>query len=479
MCDYRSAVGDVNIMLTSKEAKINRILIAAPKSGSGKTMITCALIRALKIRGLKVGARKCGPDYIDPMFHRKALDVESGNLDPYFTDEEMLKYLLVSGCRDNDMTVIEGVMGYYDGIGGTTVEASTYDVAVKTGTPVILVVDAKGVSVTLSALIKGMLDYRKDNNIAGVILNRTSEGFYERIAKVIREECGIEVFGFMPELRDLDIGSRHLGLMQPDEVEGLDVKLDMLAGQIERTVDIDGIIRTAKGAPELSEVRPAELDGLPGSVDALKVRETKPVIAVARDEAFGFFYDDNIRLLMELGAEPVYFSPLHDAALPEGTDGIILYGGYPEEHAAELEGNVSMKRSILEAYKKGIPIIAECGGFMYLQKELETKDGHIYEMCGVIPGRAFFANRLVRFGYMEAKAQKPGLYGDKGLVFRGHEFHYWDCSINGNDFKAVKPGSVVSYECMIHESAMAAGFAHIYAYGNPKMYLEFLKKAVG
>lgn len=441
-------------------------------------MMTCALIRALKIRGLKVGARKCGPDYIDPMFHRRALKVESGNLDPYFTDEEMMRYLLVSGCLDNDITVIEGVMGFYDGLGGTSVEASTYDVAVKTGTPVILVVDAKGASVTLSALIKGLLDYRKDNNIAGVILNRTSEGFYDRIARVIRTECGIEVFGFLPELKDINIGSRHLGLMQPDEVEGLDEKLDMLAAQTERTVDIDRIIAASKGAQVLNEGRPEVLDELLGSDEAIKIKKAKPVIAVARDEAFGFFYDDNIRLLRELGAEIVYFSPLHDTALPEGTDGLILYGGYPEEHAEALSKNTSMRSSLREAYEKGIPMIAECGGFMYLQKELEDKNGHTYEMCGVIPGRAFFANRLVRFGYMEAVAERPGLYGDKGLKFRGHEFHYWDCSMNGSDFKAVKPGSRTSYNCMIHEPEMAAGFVHIYAYGNPWMYLNFLKKAV-
>lgn len=464
--------------MRDEKSAINRIVIAAIKSGSGKTMFTCGLIRALLNRGLSVGARKCGPDYIDPMFHRSALKVETGNLDPYFVDDKMLRYLLASGCSDKDITVIEGVMGYYDGLAGISHEAGTYDVAVKTGSPAILIVDAKGASVTLAALIRGMLDFKKDNNIAGVILNRLSPGFYDRIEKVIRDECGIDVLGYMPELNDISVRSRYLGLMQPDEIDDLDDKIDILAGQIEATVDVDAIIRIASKAEKLDASRPKELDTLLGSDGAERVRKAAPVIAVSLDEAFGFYYDDNIKLLKEMGAEIEYFSPLYDEALPVGTRGIILYGGYPEEHAKELSANVSMMSSIKNAYETKVPIIAECGGFMYLQKDLEMRDGRIFKMCDVIPGRVFFADRLVRFGYMEAAAKKKGLYGDEGLHFKGHEFHYWDCSINGGDFAAAKPLSKVTYDCMIHEECLAAGFPHIYAYGNPEMYLNFLIKAV-
>lgn len=457
---------------------MNRIVIAAPKSGSGKTMFTCGLIRALKIRGLKVAARKCGPDYIDPMFHRRALLVESGNLDPYFTDEEMLRYLLASGCQGNDITVIEGVMGYYDGLGGVSYRASTYDVAVKTASPVILIVDAKGASVTLAALIRGILDYRKDNGIAGVVLNRTSAAFYEKIAGVIRNECKTEIFGYLPDIEDIEIKSRYLGLVQPDEIDRLNDRLDILAATMEKTVDIDGIIRTARGALRLNPAVPDSFTGLLKTEKARLVRKASPVIAVARDEAFGFYYDDNIRLLEELGARVTFFSPLHDKMLPEDAQGIILYGGYPENHARVLSENTSMLRSVKTAYKNGLPIIAECGGFMYLQKELKAMDGRSYEMCGILPGRAFYTDRLVRFGYMKAEADRDGLYGCKGLRFRGHEFHHWDCSFNGDDFIAVKPMSKVTYRCMIHEEKLAAGFPHIYAYGNPQMYLDFLLKAV-
>ncbi len=462
--------------MNSSKATVNRIMIAAPKSGSGKTMVTCALIRALVKRGLKVCARKCGPDYIDPMFHRNALGVETGNLDPYFNDAGILRYLLASGCKHNDMTVIEGVMGYYDGLGGVSSVASTYDAARGTDTPVILVVDAKGMSVTLSAIIKGLLDYRQDNKIKGVILNGISGQLYDKIASVIEKECGIPALGYMPILPDADIASRHLGLMQPDEIADMDARIDRMAEQLEESVDIDGIIKIAKEAEPLEDRMPEELGMILKSDKAEKIKETAPVIAIARDEAFGFYYDDNIRLLEKLGARIKYFSPMHDDELPEGISGIILYGGYPEEHLKKLCENKTMRASIKKAHEDGIPIAAECGGFMYLQKLIEGRDGNEYEMCGVFPGKAFHSGHLVRFGYMEAVALKRGLYGDAGIRFRGHEFHHWDCTVNGEDFEAEKPMSDKRYTCMVHADDIAAGFPHIYAYAAPELYVNFLYK---
>lgn len=465
--------------MSGNTVSVDRIIIAAPKSGSGKTMFTIGLIRVLMRRGLRVGSRKCGPDYIDPMFHRRALLINSGNLDPYFTKDDMLRYLLSSGCRDNDITVIEGVMGYYDGLGGISSEAGTYDVARKTDSPVILVVDAKGASVTLAAIIKGVLDFKKDNRIRGIILNRLSPSFYERIKNVIEAECGVSVLGYIPELKDIEISSRHLGLIQPCEIDDIDVKINRIADCIEETVSIDMILDTAREAPALSSEVPAEHAALLLSDKAEGVRRAKPVIAVASDEAFGFWYDDNIRLLKEFGAEIAYFSPLHDKRLPDNAAGVILYGGYPENHAKALHDNAAMRSSVREAYDRGIPIIAECGGFMYLQDKLEDKDGSEYDMCGVIPGKAYHTGHLVRFGYLEAEALKSGLYGQAGLKFRGHEFHHWDCTVNGEDFQAEKPMSDKRFGCMIHEDRLAAGFPHIYAYNDPMMYLNFLEKCAG
>ena len=456
---------------------MKRLVISSNKSGGGKTTVTCGLIRAFMKRGLRVSSRKCGPDYIDPMFHRRVLGIETGNLDPYFVNDKILRYLTVKGNEDCDVELIEGAMGYYDGVGGTTVRASTYEVARITGSPVVLVVDAGGVSVTLAAAIQGILGFKPDNNIQGIILNRVSAGFYERLKKLIEDECRVRVLGYLPALKEIEIGSRHLGLMQPGELEDIDNKLDILAEQLEKTVDLDGLLKIADTSEQISTECPGELKQLLGSREVLGIRKTAPVIAIARDEAFSFYYDDNIRLLEELGAVLRYFSPLNDETLPRGTNGIILYGGYPEENAERLSRNASMLEAIRSAYDSGIPVIAECGGFMYLMDELGDKEGRSFRMCGVVKDRAFYSGHLVRFGYMEATADKGGLYGEAGISFRGHEFHHWDCTVNGDDFTAHKPLSEKYYRCIVHRENLAAGFPHIYAYGNPEMYVNYLLKA--
>ncbi len=459
-----------------KIRNINRILISALSSGSGKTTVTCGLIMALKNRGLKVSARKCGPDYIDTMFLRTALSVPTGNLDPYFTDGEMMRYLLSSGCKDSDITVIEGVMGYYDGLGGNSVSGSTYEVARETGTPVILVLDASGISVTLSAMVRGILDYKKDNNVKGLILNRVSPAFYDRLKDLLENECRVRVLGYLEKLEEIKIASRHLGLLQPYEIDKVMDKIEITAAGLEKTVDIDGIIRIASEAEGFSDERPARLSEVLDSEEADKVRRAHPVVSIARDEAFSFFYDDNIRLLTELGADIRYFSPLKDTALPKGTQGIIFYGGYPENHADTLSENRAMLAAIRRAHESGIPIIAECGGFMYLCDLLTDTEGNRYKLCGCLPGQVRNEGKLTRFGYMEATALTDGLYGKAGTVFRGHEFHYYDCSDNGCDFEAHKPGRDISYKCMYHTDTLAAGFPHIYAYNNPALYLNALRK---
>ena len=459
-----------------KISNINRILISAMSSGCGKTTITCGLIKALKNRGLKVSARKCGPDYIDTMFLRTALSVPTGNLDPYFTDGEMMRYLLASGCGDSDITVIEGVMGYYDGLGGTSVNGSTYEVARETGTPVILILDASGISVTLSAMVKGILDYKKDNNIKGLILNRVSPAFSGRLKGLLENECGVRVLGYLETLDEIKLSSRHLGLLQPYEVDKVMDKIDITAVGLEKTVDIDAIIRIASEAEGLSAIEPAGLREVLNSEEADRIRRAHPVVAVARDEAFSFCYDDNIRLLRELGADIRFFSPLKDTALPEGTRGIILYGGYPENHADTLSENRAMLAAVRKAHKAGIPIIAECGGFMYLCESLKDAEGNTYKLCGCLPGQARNEGKLTRFGYMEATALTDGLYGKAGTGFKGHEFHYYDCSDNGSDYEARKPGRDISYKCMYHTDTLAAGFPHIYAYNNPALYLNALRK---
>lgn len=479
----------------------SRILFAAPGSGSGKTMITCGVLAALKKRGLKVKAFKCGPDYIDPMFHRTVLGVPSGNLDSFFTDADTTRYLFYKDSGERDIAVIEGVMGYYDGLGGDSTEGSTYETARAIDAPVILIVDGRGVSVSLAAMIRGISEYREDSNIVGVILNRVSSGYYDRLSALIEEECRLKVLGYVPELKELSIPSRHLGLVQPQELgkasghpcaedaisNPLKQWKDALAQRLEETLDIDGILRAAGYCGEhfcgdAAESGCAEGNAENGEVSGRKVKDCIPrlpkrvKIAVARDEAFSFYYSENMDILREMGAEIAEFSPLQGEPVPDEADGLILGGGYPEAYVAELERSATTAR-IAEAVKGGMPCLAECGGFLYLQKELQNAEGRSGNMAGVLGGSGFYTGRLCRFGYAELEISKGGILGHRGGVIRGHEFHHWDCTENGSDFTAHKRGKP-DCACMVHTSTLAAGFPHLYYYSNPGMIYGFLETAL-
>lgn len=445
------------------KGKMPRILFAAPKSGSGKTMLACGLIEICKRRGAKVAAFKCGPDYIDAMFHRKVLGVTSGNLDTFFTDRETTRYLLSRKAEKADITVLEGVMGYYDGLGGQSEHASTYEVAKVTDTPVILVVDAKGASVSLAAVIRGIMEYRDDSAIRGIILNRVSAGYYERLKELIERECQTEVLGYLPELSEGTVPSRHLGLFVPEEIKDFEKWVGQIADAMEKTIRIERILAIAKEAKPCFGKEP-EIPAL-----THKVR-----IAVAEDEAFSFHYAENLQLLEQMGAELVFFSPLHDAALPEEADGLLLPGGYPENYVKDIADAESIRNSVKEACQQGMPCLAECGGFLYLQKELEGEQGERGKMAGVFSGRGFRTEKLCRFGYVTLELVSGGLLGDTGQQLRGHEFHYWDCTENGTDCIAKKPLNGAEYSCMVHTKSMAAGFVHLYYYSNPDMLYQFL-----
>lgn len=446
-----------------RKNQIPRVLFAALKSGSGKTLVTCGMIEVLKRRGYQVASFKCGPDYIDPMFHRQVLGIPAGNLDTFFTDEKTTRELFYEQADQADISVVEGVMGYYDGLGGSSERGSTYEVARVIGTPVILIVDAKGASVSLAAQIKGMLEYRDDNGICGVILNRVSAGYYERLKKVIERECQVQVLGFVPEMPKFLVPSRHLGLISPQEMEEFGKWTDQITSALEEYVDVDEILRIAE-----KKILPREEEA------PEKVR-----IAVARDEAFSFYYEENMRLLKRMGAEICYFSPIHDRELPEEIDGLILGGGYPERFAKELEQAAAMRESIRTACENGLPCLAECGGFLYLQRELEDEQGKKYEMAGLLPDSGYRREKLTRFGYMEAEIVRGGLLGGPGERLRGHEFHYWDCTQNGEDFLARKPLGGQSYSCIVHENRLAAGFPHFYYYNNPGVIDSFLQTCRG
>ena len=461
-----------------------KVLIAGTGSGSGKTTVTSGLLQCLVNRGLDAAAFKCGPDYIDPMFYERITGARAGNLDPFFSDEKTLRWIISRAEESSDISVIEGVMGYYDGIGFTS-EASTFSVARAVNAPVVLVINCRGMGASVGAVLKGFLDWPEitDSCIKGVIFNNMSEKLYRQAAEMA-ESMGVRPLGYLPRRAALTLESRHLGLVTAGEVADIKEKMKLIASEMEKTVDIEGIIDLAAEAPALRSDAPewkkkferqiAEDTVIMARGDARRVR-----IALASDDAFCFTYKENTALLQEAGCEIVPFSPLSDTRLPDGIDGVILSGGYPELHAAELAANEPMLEAVRQSRADGIPMIAECGGFMYLHETLEGADGELYRMAGVIPGRCFRTERLGRFGYITLKALEGGLLCPEGSELKAHEFHYWDSEHCGESFLAVKPDGSRSWKCGIMTDDMYAGFPHLFYYDSPKAAMRFVHACAG
>jgi cobyrinic acid a,c-diamide synthase len=469
-----------------EERIIPRIMTAAAGSGSGKTTITCGLLQAFLNRGVRLSSFKCGPDYIDPMFHTEVLGVKSRNLDLFFTDENITKYLLDKNTANSELAVIEGVMGFYDGLAGKTTDCSTYDLARKTQTPVILVVDCKGMSVSVAALIKGFLEMRKDHFIKGVILNRISPMLYVDLKLLIEAELGLEVLGYLPDMKDCRLESRHLGLVTAKEIGNLREILNKLAEQMETTVNLDRIRQIAEESEPLSweaqvnEAQAADIHTVEAQTADIRTADARAArIAVAMDKAFCFYYQDNLELLEELGAEIVPFSPLEDRNLPQDIQGLIIGGGYPELYLEQLAGNRTMLADVRRVIEDGIPCIAECGGFMYLHRHILDRSGAKYEMAGVVNGESYPTDKLGRFGYITLTALEDNVLCSKGAQLRGHEFHYWDSTDTGKSLHAQKPYRKTSWECIITRGNLWAGYPHIHFYSNIEAAIEFMRNVRG
>ncbi len=452
---------DVRRKGTKMEEKIMmpRLLLGAPGSGSGKTMLTMGLLAAFAKRGLRPFAFKCGPDYIDPMFHTRVIGAPAKNLDGYFTGEETTRMLFGESFAGQtcDLALIEGVMGYYDGAGLCTDRGSSFELARTLLAPAVLVVDARGLGQSVLALVEGFVRHRADSRIAGVVFNRMSARVYEVIEQQVRAH-GIRPLGYVPVLSGMELKSRHLGLVTPGELSDLRGYVDELAQAVEQTVDLDGLLALAGSAPALAW----EKRELP--------RLSKPLrVSVARDEAFCFLYEDNLRYLRGIGAELSFFSPLRDERLPERTDVLLFPGGYPELYAGRLSENSRMRSAVRSALEGGAFVLAECGGFLYLTKELADLDGKAYPMVGWIDARSFRTERPGRFGYVELTPNGGG----EGI--RGHEFHYYDTTGNGWDFTAKKPFRDISWTCMHASVRGLAGFPHLYYYSNPAFLAERLE----
>ncbi len=444
----------------------DRILIAGSSSGCGKTTVTSAVLRALQKRGIPLRAFKCGPDYIDPMFHTAVLGIPSRNLDLFFEDEAGVRGQLARALPAEAVGVIEGAMGFYDGVSGTTDIASAAHLARATGTPAVLVVHPKGQSLSLAAMLKGFREFAP-NTAAGVILNGVSRGMYP-FYREIAERSGLKSYGYLPELPEAAIPGRHLGLVTAQEIAGLQEKMDRLADAAEEGIDLAGLLSLARSTGTLVN-----------KTAPLSPCIKKPVrIAVAQDAAFCFYYEDNFDVMCALGAELVPFSPLSDIQLPEQVNGLYLGGGYPELYAEQLAGNKAMRIAIQQAANCGLPILAECGGFLYLHETLAGEDGVPYPMAGVIPGAARLTEKLQSFGYVTLTAERDSLLAQKGESIHAHEFHYACSDDNGSAFLAVKPNGR-SWSCIHANEALYAGFPHLYFRSNLDFAVRYIRRCAG
>jgi cobyrinic acid a,c-diamide synthase len=393
-------------------AAIPRVVIAGTGSGVGKTTVVVGLIGALRARGLRVAAFKCGPDYLDPTYHERAAGAPSHNLDGWMMGREAALATFARASAGADVAVIEGVMGLYDGASPVGEEGSTAEMAKWLAAPVVLVVDAGGMARSVAALARGFVDFDPDLALPALIANRVgSRGHLDLLRRAVER---VRIVGGLPKAPALAFPERHLGLRTADE-DALPARtLDGWAAQVAEWVDVDAVLALARAAPPLA---------LAGGGVAAAPGPARCRIGLAFDEAFHFYYDDNLRRLEALGAELVRFSPIGDARLPT-VDGLYLGGGYPEVHAAALAANEEMRADIAAFAARGGPVYAECGGLMYIASAIRTLDGVRHPMVGVVPGEAVMQGRLQALGYCEVETQAGSALGPAGLRFRGHQFRY-------------------------------------------------------
>ena len=440
-------------------------LLTAMQSGAGKTMLCCALMAAFRRRGLRVVPFKSGPDYIDPTYHTAAAGRPGRNLDLFMQGAHGVRRSFKQ--TEADLAIVEGAMGYYDGINGGT-RASAWELAGCLQIPAFLAVRPRSSGTTLAAQVLGMLRFREKDRIRGIILTMCSERMYCYLRPILERECGLPVLGYFPVMEEARIESRHLGLRTAQEEQDLAERIAFLAEQLEKTVDLQRLLDLA-GEAEIEE--PVYTRTWTGMKPAGTCR-----IAVAADEAFCFRYEDSLDALEHAGAELVFFSPLHDKQLPGKIGGLYLCGGYPELFAEALSQNRSICSAIRDAVAAGMPTAAECGGFLYLQESLENPEGRAFPMCGALPGKGFRTERLQRFGYLTLKAERDSFLLRSGERIPAHEFHYWDSTVNGSALLAEKADGR-SWRCGYASENLFAGFPHLHFGGELPLAERFAEAA--
>ncbi len=391
---------------------VARLVIAGTHSGVGKTTLTVGILAALRRRGLAVQPFKVGPDYIDPSYHTLAADRPCRNLDTWMMPPQRVRSLFTRAAAD--VSVIEGVMGLYDGAGYDDEAGSTAELAKLLAAPVVVVLDVSKMARSAAAVALGYQRFDRELPLAGFIVNRAAGVEHGRgVASAITTATGLPVLGWLPREEALHVPERHLGLVPTCEPGRWREFADAAGDSVARHLDIDRLLAIARQAPPLAAAEQLE------SRPALD----RPVIAMARDEAFHFTYEDNLDLLRAAGAAIAFFSPLRDAALPAGTSGVIFSGGFPEVHAERLAANRALHAALRAAHRQGLPIYAECGGLMYLTEAIMDGDKKQHEMVGLLPGRCAMSRRLT-LGYRVARSAGASWFLDEGETIRGHEFHY-------------------------------------------------------
>jgi len=441
---------------------MKKIVIGGTHSNSGKTTITASILKALSHEGVSISPFKAGPDYIDPMFHKFVCGKPSHNLETFMLDTETVNFLFERNSAGSDISIVEGVMGLFDGLGSEH-RGSTAYLSEILHAPVVLVLNAKGMSRSAAAMVSGYMNFEKNTRIEGVILNNVSgDRHYAGLERAITENCGVKCLGYMPRNPEIEIGSRHLGLIPVEELPGFRNKLEIMGKMAQDNIDLKAFLETAEDFESSNIQDPAsEVEGMGQGLR----------IGIPMDRAFNFYYDDNLQLFRQAGVELVEFSPIEDEKLPEKIDGLYLGGGFPEVFVKELNSNQSMIADIRTKLEAGMPAFAECGGLMYLTKSIENLDQSRHDVVGFFDCASVMTKRLHRFGYVNVKFED--------IKIRGHEFHHTKLEeINDTEMKYAYDVSRVSvdqkWECGLSKKNVLAGYAHIHFYSN----IEFFKKLI-
>ncbi|QMV40642.1 cobyrinate a,c-diamide synthase [Cohnella cholangitidis] len=456
---------------------VRKIVIAGTGSGVGKTTLTIGLMAAFKRSGRRVQGFKCGPDYIDPTYHSAVTGRVSRNLDSYMLDHDTVKEIYARASRDADISVIEGVMGLYDGKNPTNNDGSSAEISLLVDAPVLLVVNCQSMARSVAAIVKGFQVFDPRVKIAGVIANKVgSESHYRIVRDAVGQECGIPVVGYLKREDEIAIPERHLGLIPSIERGQLEPFFERLGDLVSSTIDIERIWELAESpkveAPEAELFRPR------GDKPAIPVR-----IAIAKDAAFNFYYQENIELLEAYGAEIVYFSPLAGERLPENVHGLYLGGGFPEEFAATLAADDTVKQSIKEAIHSGIPTLAECGGYMYLTRAIEDTNGRRYPMLGIVPGYVRMQNKLAALGYRDVGGAEGNFLLGPSDEAKGHEFHYStfvsesaDGSAHEHAYETTGRQGIKQDGYLSHDGNLVAGYVHFHFASEPAMVERWIAR---